>query len=118
MNKKATSGGHSGCDIIAAKTAWQLQSKNENIAVATNTCKSKCWWLPLFCCLERSMSMEQNEEKLLMSVREACKFSGIGEAKMYALCREPDCTFVIKQGKKNLVHRAKLIAFLDTAKEI
>ena len=61
-------------------------------------------------------------EKVLLSIKEASELSGLGQSKLYELCRQPDCEFVIKLGdkklKKNLIHRAKLLAWLDGVKEL
>lgn len=61
---------------------------------------------------------EQNKEipvwkKVLLTVDEAVKYSNIGRDKLYQLCHEPDCKFVIKNGRNILIKRKKFESFID-----
>ena len=52
-------------------------------------------------------SETMENEKVLLSIKEASELSGIGQSKLYELCRDPRCEFVIKLGDKKLKKNLK-----------
>ena len=53
------------------------------------------------------------DTRIAMSIPEAAKMLGIGKSKMYELIKQEDCDFLVKIGKRTLVSRARLEAWLD-----
>lgn len=56
-------------------------------------------------------------EKVFLDPKEASAYSGIGYAKIYELVHRSDVDFVIKQGRRYLIHRKKFIKWLSEATE-
>jgi len=52
------------------------------------------------------------EKKILLTVREASSYSGIGINKLHRMANEPDCPFVTHNGVKRLIKREALEAYL------
>lgn len=65
------------------------------------------------------MSYSNNEEmipvpdKVLLSIREASRYSNIGINKIDSMLREPNCPFVLFVGAKKLVKRKEFEQFLS-----
>ena len=57
-------------------------------------------------------------EKLNLTVEEASAYSGIGDKKIRELISEKNCPFVLKNGKKNLIKRAKFEAWIENTNYI
>lgn len=64
--------------------------------------------------LKNSVSIN---EKVFLDPKEASALGGIGYAKVYELVKRPDVDFVVKQGRRYLVHREKFIKWLSEATE-
>lgn|GEM_PF-1453599 len=64
--------------------------------------------------LKNSVSIS---EKVFLDPKEASALGGIGYAKVYELVQRPDVDFVVKQGRRYLVHREKFIKWLSEATE-
>lgn len=58
------------------------------------------------------------EHKLLLTTKEACALSGIAYNTLFTLVNKPDVDFVIKSGKKYLIHREKFEQYLRTITEV
>lgn len=56
-------------------------------------------------------------QKVFLTVKEACAYSGIAYDTIYELIAKPDVDFVVKQGKKNFIHREKFTRYLEKLKE-
>ena len=52
-------------------------------------------------------------EKLMLTVKEAAAYSGIGINKIDSMCRQPNCPFVLFNGNRKLVKRKAFEAFLE-----
>ena len=52
-------------------------------------------------------------EKILLTIEEAVQYSNIGRDKLYQLCNEDGCKFVLKNGRNTLIKRKKFETFLD-----
>lgn len=48
-----------------------------------------------------------------LTIEEAAKYFNIGENKLREMTDEPDCTFVIYNGRKRLIKRKKFEEFLE-----
>ena len=57
-------------------------------------------------------------EKLLLSVREAAAYSGIGINKIQSLLRMPRCPFVLFVGRKKLIKRRQFEKYLEDSQFI
>jgi len=57
-------------------------------------------------------------EKLLLTVKEACIYSGIGENKLRELLNSPNCSFLLINGNKKLVKRSKFETWLNSCEII
>lgn len=47
-------------------------------------------------------------DKEFLSVEEFCEYLGIGKTKAYEILRKPDCKYVIRIGRRILVHKELL----------
>lgn len=56
-------------------------------------------------------------QKIFLTVKEACALSGIAYDTIYEVIARPDADFVVKQGKKNFIHREKFEKYLSNIKE-
>lgn len=56
--------------------------------------------------------------KLCLSIGEAAEYSGIGEARLRELIKEPRCNFVLRKGTQTLIKRGKFEKFIDEAEVI
>ena len=52
-------------------------------------------------------------EKLLLSVEEASKYSGIGQHRLRDMLEDDDCEFLVKKGTHKLIKRKQLEKFID-----
>jgi len=52
-------------------------------------------------------------EKLLLSVEEASKYSGIGKHRLREMLDEDDCDFVVRKGTHKLVKRKQFEKYID-----
>lgn len=57
-------------------------------------------------------------QKVLLSVEEASKYSGIGLHKIRDLISEYDCDFVIAKGRHKMIKREKFEEFLNSTEII
>lgn len=58
------------------------------------------------------------EQRVLLTLEEAANYSGIGINKLRELTNREDCDFVLWNGSKRLLKRAKLLAYLESAYSI
>ncbi len=56
--------------------------------------------------------------KMLLSLDEAARYSGIGIHKLRELCNREDCNFSLKNGKKTMIKRAEFEEFISSARDI
>ena len=54
-------------------------------------------------------------EKVILSLKEATLFSGVGEATLLRLAKESDCPFVLWVGSKKFYKRRRLQEFLENS---
>lgn len=47
-------------------------------------------------------------DKPLLSVEEFCEYLGIGKTKAGEILRKPDCKFVVRIGRRVMIHRELL----------
>lgn len=52
-------------------------------------------------------------EKLLLTIEEASKYSGIGMNRLRGMLDEEGCEFVVKKGTHKLVKRKQLEKYID-----
>lgn len=52
-------------------------------------------------------------EKSLLTIDEAIQYFNIGRDKLYQLCNEDGCKFVLKNGRNTLIKRKKFEKFID-----
>lgn len=52
-------------------------------------------------------------EKFILTVEEASEYSNIGRDKLYELCKNPSCTFVLKNGRNILIKRKEFEKYLS-----
>lgn len=57
-------------------------------------------------------------EKLLLSVTEAARYSGIGINRLSAMLNEPNCPFVMRVGRRRLVKREEFERFIKETDHI
>lgn len=57
-------------------------------------------------------------EKIALTISEAALLSNIGQNKIDALLRLPDCPFLLKIGAKRLVKRKEFERFISTHTEL
>jgi len=57
-------------------------------------------------------------KKLLLTVEEASKYSGIGVHRLRDMLDDEDCTFVIKKGSHKLIKRREFETFISTAEVV
>lgn len=53
------------------------------------------------------------KDKYALTIEEAASYFGIGESKLRDITSEPNCPFVLWNGSKRLIKRAKCEKFLD-----
>lgn len=53
------------------------------------------------------------KDKITLTVKEAAMLSNIGEHKIRAMAKEPNCTFSLMSGKNILIKRRKFEEFLE-----
>lgn len=53
------------------------------------------------------------KDKLLLTIKEAALYSGIGEGRLYKLVDVPTCEFVVRIGSKWMIHRQKFEVWLS-----
>lgn len=58
------------------------------------------------------------EQRAMLTLEEAASYTGIGVNKLRELSNREDCNFVLWNGSKRLLKRAKLLAYLDSAYSI
>lgn len=51
-------------------------------------------------------------EKVLLTIDEAAKYTGIGQGKLREISNEDNCPFVLWNGSKRMFKREKLVSFL------
>lgn len=51
-------------------------------------------------------------QKVLLTIDEAAKYTGIGQGKLREISNEDDCPFVFWNGSKRMFKREKLVSFL------
>ena len=54
-------------------------------------------------------------EKVILSLKEATLFSGVGEATLLRLAQKSDCPFVLWVGSKKFYKRRRLQEFLENS---
>ena len=59
----------------------------------------------------------KTENKIAISVQEAADMLGVSKTKMYELIKRSDCDFSVMLGRRRLISRAKLEAWLDRQTE-
>lgn len=52
-------------------------------------------------------------QKLNLTILEASAYSGLGEKKIRQLVNEKNCSFILKNGSKNLIKRGKFEKWLE-----
>lgn len=52
-------------------------------------------------------------EKILMSLKEVCEYTGWGDSKVRRLLKKPSSTFTIRLGNRLYVDKRKFDAYLD-----
>lgn len=57
-------------------------------------------------------------EKLCLTPQEASKYSGIGINRIRQMLNEPDCSFVMRVGRKRMVKREAFEAFIKSAEHV
>lgn len=57
-------------------------------------------------------------EKLLLSVTEAARYSGIGINRLSSMLNEPNCPFVMRVGRRRLVKREEFERFIKETDHI
>ena len=57
-------------------------------------------------------------EKLTLTIDEAIRYSNIGRDALYRLCNEPDCKFVLKNGRNILIKRKAFEKFIESVNYI
>ena len=55
------------------------------------------------------------KDKVTLTVKEAAMLSNIGEHKVRAMAKEPNCTFSLMSGKNILIKRRKFEEYLEKA---
>lgn len=68
--------------------------------------------------MQNSVERLPIDRKLVLTVREAAEYSNIGENLITKLLKQPDCTFVLKNGNRRLVKRAEFEAYVKSIHEI
>lgn len=66
--------------------------------------------------MENQIQQDQNvpiDRKMLLTIREAARYSNIGINKIDAMLKQPNCPFVLYVGTKKLVKRAAFEAYID-----
>ena len=58
------------------------------------------------------------ESKILVSIQEASRYSGIGEKKLREMAREKNCNFVRYVGQKAMVKRRVFEQFLESQQTV
>ena len=58
------------------------------------------------------------DKKLILSVKEACAYSGIAYDTMYEIISHSDCPFVIQKKKKFFIIREKLEKYVSELTEL
>ncbi len=53
------------------------------------------------------------QDKYSLTISEACEYFGIGRNKLYELCNQDGCRFVIHNGRNMLIKRQALEKYLD-----
>lgn len=53
------------------------------------------------------------ENKLTLTIPEAVEYSNIGQNTLYELLKLPNCPFLLRIGKKKLIKRKELDAFVS-----
>ena len=57
-------------------------------------------------------------EKLLLTVKEAAAYTGLGEHKIKKLTEDEDCPFVLWNGSKRMIKRQAMEAYLNNSYSI
>lgn len=57
-------------------------------------------------------------EKLLLTIEEAMRYSNLGRDTLYKLCNEPNCKFVLKNGRYTLIKRKEFEKFIEAVNYI
>lgn len=57
-------------------------------------------------------------KKLCLSIEEAAEYSGIGEARLREMVKDPTCDFVLRKGTQTLVKRMKFESFINETEVI
>lgn len=58
------------------------------------------------------------EQRVLLTLEEAAKYTGIGINKLRELSSRDDCNFVLWNGTRRLLKREKLVEYLNSAYSI
>lgn len=58
------------------------------------------------------------EQRAMLTLEEAASYTGIGVNKLRELSNREGCNFVLWNGSKRLLKRAKLLAYLESAYSI
>ena len=58
------------------------------------------------------------KDKLLLTIKEAALYSGIGQNRLYQVVGVPNCAFSVRVGSKWLIHRQKFEQWLAQQKPI
>lgn len=58
------------------------------------------------------------KDKLLLTIKEAALYSGIGQNRLYQVVGVPNCAFSVRVGSKWLIHRQKFEQWLAEQKRI
>lgn len=58
------------------------------------------------------------KDKLLLTIKEAALYSGIGQNRLYQVVGVPNCPFSVRIGSKWLIHRQKFEQWLAEQKRI
>lgn len=58
------------------------------------------------------------KDKLLLTIKEAALYSGIGKNRLYQVVGVPNCAFSVRVGSKWLIHRQKFEQWLAEQKRI
>lgn len=57
-------------------------------------------------------------EKLCLTVNEAARYSGIGVNQLSRMLNEPDCSFVLRIGRRRMIKREAFEAYIKSVREI
>lgn len=58
------------------------------------------------------------DQKVMLTLKEAASYTGIGINKLRELTKSEDCDFVLMNGNRRLLKREKLKAYLNSAYSI